>query len=261
MEERRHKLVEKFEIYSSDMVKLRDNLVEPSLPYKEIQELTKDLESFTGHADSVALLIQDDKYREAARMYFLMKTSLALYEAEFKLIPIQVYNEMRNAIDHFFRSLTFASSDPDEEIANVTQLSRHLKRAFLDVAKLTCAFYFEKVEAVHNAYPKSVIGAVESGKYLVEFSNRANLAKEAFTHAKISDYKIGGADDNNVVEAYVRAVIAHKEMAHYQRTNLQNIEYTSTKLAIISKLTQLGTVILGVISGLIVYAIQVYLDT
>ncbi|MBE0491312.1 MAG: hypothetical protein IBX44_03560 [Sulfurospirillum sp.] len=71
----------------------------------------------------------EEKYKQSIFLYFIARYFVSVHEAKFGTIPIQVWNEYRNALDHFFRNLT--NNDP----AHIGKMEGHIQRAVLDILK------------------------------------------------------------------------------------------------------------------------------
>ena len=79
-------------------------------PTKTEIELLRKLESYDDFVNEPKALANtltsaNHKYHVISEIYFVLKTAVALYEAENRELPLQVHNEWRNALDHFIRSL------------------------------------------------------------------------------------------------------------------------------------------------------------
>ena len=99
---------------------------------ESVERYAKDSEAFFHEPQELANRVTTEKYKKIAETYFLLKHATSLYEAHSKVLPIQVFNEMRNALDHFVRSLI---QDGDEEGAHINKMEGHLQRALFDISK------------------------------------------------------------------------------------------------------------------------------
>lgn len=77
----------------------------------------------------------EKSYCHAAYLYFIARFMVAVYEARMGRLPIQVWNEYRNALDHFMR---FVTNPVDENTAQLSRMEGHIQRAVLDICKFFC---------------------------------------------------------------------------------------------------------------------------
>lgn len=221
-----------------------------NITQQELDELAGNLESFLsapkGLADS--LLPENGKYKEIVFIYFVMKQTSAIYEAESKQLPIQVFNEMRNALDHFVRSLIYPNEE-DRESKNIEQMNRHIQRAFLDTSKLLCAFYDEKAKYRHSKFSDEAVGVLNQGDYQKEFTSLQNKAHETFTNAKLLDYKLGTENSLDVREEYISAVIAHKKLLDYQTVNYPKLKWMQTRISLLKGMKWSSAIFASLIAG------------
>ena len=63
-------------------------------------------EELLAEAQKQAQRVEEFNLKKATKLYFLARYFVAVYESRFSQIPIQVWNEYRNALDHYFRYLT-----------------------------------------------------------------------------------------------------------------------------------------------------------
>jgi hypothetical protein len=232
--------------------KLHESLLPKNKTEEDVDTLAENLESFLEAPNRLTETLTDGhkKYKDTVHLYFILKQISAMYEAESKRLPIQVFNEMRNALDHFIRSLILPD-DPEREIDNILQMNRHIQRAFLDTSKILCAFYDESSKEKHNRFSDETIGYVEHGDYQKEFTRLQVLAHEKYIDAKLLDYKLGNDGDLPVRDAYINSVIAHKELSQYQTDNYHKIKWASAKLTITKGLKWTATIIASIIAGII----------
>lgn len=129
--------------------------------------------------------------------------------------PIQVFNEYRNALDHFVRFYSFGSR------ADIGRMSGHLLRAGLDASKMICricmldiAREIDKygVQFLSVIYNSEEVLGVRGGRGKVSFYSAVNTMRqqgiEKFESAKRKDFELGrgGAGDLEVLKEYVLAV-------------------------------------------------------
>ena len=225
---------------------------------EDIEKLAESLGNFLEGPGRLteSLTGECSKYKETVRIYFILKQISAMYEAESKRLPIQVFNEMRNALDHFIRSLIHPE-DVNRESENIQQMNRHIQRAFLDTSKILCAFYDESSKEKHSRFSNEAIGYVQEGDYQKEFTRLQVMAHEMYTDAKLLDYSLGSDGEESVRDAYINAVIAHKDLSKYQTDNYHKIKWAAAKITAIKGLKWTAAIISGVVAGIILKGIDV----
>lgn len=200
----------------------------------EIDDYTKSIEEFLGRPNEVADSVEREEYRGFVRQYFILKRAVALFEAYDRTLPLQLFNEMRNAFDHLVRSL-IAPTSPTESRAehqarNLSQVKRHLLRATLDAMKLICAFLDEDIVSLHARFSDKTIGLVNNGDYVKEVTRRHIAAKSLFIKAREEEFQLGSNDgDQNVFMCYLRAAVAFRNAHQYQSDNYGNLVWARFK--------------------------------
>ncbi len=235
--------------------KLQSSMEGKSKTQEELDEIAKGVNEFLEHPSELSETISEhnNKYKEIVRSYFILKQISAMYEAESKILPIQVFNEMRNALDHFIRSLIHPE-DVEREAENIEQMRRHIQRAFLDISKLLCAFYDSSTKDRHLKFSDEAIGIVQEGEYQKEYTRLQVIAHEKFTEAKIQDYKLGTDGTQLVRNAYIDAVIAHKKILQYQADNYHFLKWAAAKATFLKGLKWSSAIAAGLVAGVILQA-------
>jgi hypothetical protein len=233
------------------ILKLNERLNKKTLTQQEIDEITKSVADFIKGPNERADVVSagDQQYKESVRIYFLLKEASALFEAESKTLPTQVFNEMRNALDHFMRSLVVAN--PKSKEGNIKQVENHIQRGFLDISKLICAYYDEATKGRHDRISEQVLGNITNGDYIKEFTRLQTTAHSKFTEAKVIDYKLGTDGQGNVREAYIDAVIAHRNLYKYQADNYGNLKFARARWFGMRSLTAIVLFVLGLTTDII----------
>ncbi|SFV69837.1 hypothetical protein MNB_SUP05-5-1139 [hydrothermal vent metagenome] len=162
---------------------------------------------------------QDKQYKETIRLYYIARYFVSIFEAFGHKVPIQVWNEYRNAFDHFARHMTMSERDSN----HIKKIESHIQRAVLDICKFLCleyADFFKEEIAEHTDY----LGLVDNGKFLTSIENIFNNAQKIFTEAKQVDSSLGSNNekDKQVVEYYCNAVFEYKKI-HTMFTNTQTL--------------------------------------
>lgn len=218
---------EHFSISCAQAVFALDKKIKPQFFREALDAATEDLEAFISQPRELAnTVVQDgEKHKEAAFYYFLLKQLSSLWECESKALPLQVFNEMRNALDHFYRSLIILSGER-QEADQLKKMKDHLQRAILDVAKILCAHYSDTIAKRTREIGEKTLGFVDSGEFIKNLTRRQHDAHHAYMVARRSDAKICPNHENqDVMLDYLKAVIAHKEMYDYYAKHTPQIRW------------------------------------
>jgi hypothetical protein len=232
--------------YRHDLLR-RSGYITPT--EQDLQAITESKEAFLANPREITknLAPAVEKYRPLLEVYFLMKQATALYEAESKRLPIQVFNDMRNALDHIVRSMLPKGSE--QESRQLDKAEGHIQRAFLDTAKLLCAFFDESCNRRHRSFSAEQMAVASNGEYIREFTRLQYLSHAAFADAKLKDYELGGDDEVRVREKYVEAVLAHKRVYDYQKSNYHNLRWAKAKVTLLKGLSWLSAILASLVAG------------
>ena len=172
-------------------------------------------------------------YQKSVELYYIARYFVALFEARNHAVPIQVWNEYRNALDHFFRHLTKVGLTPEEQgIQGSTHKSNQLKameshitRAVLDILKLSSHRsddWYREESAKHSA---EIIILVGNGSFSTETKKKYLEALNLFSKAKTYDHDFGVSVTTNkkIVNAYLDAAFAYEELRKMYEDNTENI--------------------------------------
>ena len=177
-----------------------NNIEEPTVVFFE--NLDELLEKAKEEADKV-----DAGLKESVKLYFIARYFVAIFEARYGKIPIQVWNEYRNALDHYFRWQTTKKSSGDTHRG---RMERHLQRAALDILKIFVHETILTIEEWHSKFSIEVYNLVDNGKFRPEFIELEKKVRANFEEAKISDSILGESDedDDKVLAMYLNAAYA-----------------------------------------------------
>lgn len=64
-------------------------------------------------------------------LYYMTRYWVAVHEARYQEVPLQVWNEYRNAFDHFSRLMTAAGATVEEKIQNDERNSQKIESHIL----------------------------------------------------------------------------------------------------------------------------------
>ncbi len=184
------------------------------LLFKDKDELLKSVEEQVQHTT--------DELKHAAKLYNLARYFVAVYESHYGKILLQVWNEYRNAIDHFFRYQTSQHKDEAARL-QLRKMEGHLQRAVFDALKLVCHRTIDRVDVIMHKYGKREFDYVDNAKYLPKLTKDLNSAKEQLSTAKTSDDALGGSLDNDddVLGMYLNAaILAHKISSEFSEKEI-----------------------------------------
>ncbi|GAW87457.1 hypothetical protein bplSymb_SCF08803P002 [Bathymodiolus platifrons methanotrophic gill symbiont] len=161
----------------------------------------------------------DQNYQQSTYLYFIARYFVSVFESRYGVIPVQVWNEYRNALDHFFRHQTNNSSkqtgNADGNIPRqLLKMEGHIQRAALDIMKIHCHRTKDSVAQVKNNFKPEVLQLVDNGKFYTDLITETNRAEGLFEKAKIYDNNLGETArlDKEVLNKYLEAVFAFDEL-------------------------------------------------
>jgi hypothetical protein len=167
-------------------------------------EIFKNKEELIQKAEESSLKVDDSNFKDSTYLYFIARYFVSVYEAKFGVIPIQVWNEYRNALDHFFRSLTNPNS------THLKKMQGHLQRAVLDVLKLYCHSVQDQVRKLKDDFKPEVLRLVDNGNFSKQLDISIKESEELFILAKVMDNSLGDNSHTNkeIVSKYLDAVFS-----------------------------------------------------
>lgn len=189
-------------------------------------------------AEEISSTLTDTNYKESIYLYFIARYFVSLYEANFGTIPIQVWNEYRNALDHFFRDLT----SPDN--SHLKKMQGHLQRAALDILKLYCHSVQEEVKKLKNDIKPEILILVDNGNFSKNLDIDINKSKKLFAFAKTEDSFLGDDSHTNkeIVGKYLDAVYSFDTVHNYIIEKFQDIKYAENNHNAIKHKAEKGTI-------------------
>ncbi len=164
-------------------------------------------------------------YRRTIELYYIARYFVSLYESRDQKVPLQVWNEYRNAFDHFARHLTVASEiDKDTDDRHLNKMEGHVQRAVLDVCKFLCLYYDDYYKAT-VLQDLDTLRLVSNGHFLQEVNDTYRSAKAQLLRAKQSDSNLGEIPvvNNDVVSEYCAAVFLFKRIEDLYDENNANV--------------------------------------
>lgn len=239
------------------------HLAPTSVTAQQLEELSTNCNAFQEGPSKArdSLLETDADFKDAVYLYFLTKQAMSLYEAQLNYLPLQVYNEMRNALDHYMRALVRTSSPDtaptsstqnDRRKKHITKMTEHLQRALLDVVKLTCGSMVEKIDRTHNQIGEGALSLAMDGEYIKLITQHQMNAELSLVKAKMLEHKLGNGAENGVRLAYLDALSAHVVAYKYFQDCLGRLRWGRAKYLALKGATLTMAVISAAIAGYIV---------
>lgn len=163
-------------------------------------------------AHSSMQLAKEDKLKPCIYYYTLARYLAAVFEANSFKIPVQVWNEYRNSLDHLIRA--FIAMDVSSENNQLKASKSHLLRACLDVTKLLCTHgddWFKELKASKAYFTYAL---VDNGNFLKSLEDQYAKARKMMIHAKTHDIHLGNDNtkDQEIVDLYLDAYFAYKDL-------------------------------------------------
>lgn len=189
--------------------------------YLDVESAGRLFERAKNQSDTVAA----SEYRRTVELYYVARYLVSLFESRDQKLPLQVWNEYRNAFDHFARHLTVSSDITTEDAhSHLHKMEGHIQRAALDICKFLCIYYDEFYKKEIHAQ-SSVMALVSDGIFLNQANELATSAEATLLRAKEADSNLGETADVNraVVELYCEAVFSYKKIETLYRENNENI--------------------------------------
>lgn len=191
--------------------------------------------------------------KESIEPYFVSRYFVAVYEARHGEIPIQVWNEYRNALDHLFRHLV----NPSNGSTQINSAHKHFIRAALDILKLHTHRTQDSINKIKDTYDTRVLELVDNGEFIIKLNKSTANAIDLFEFAKISDSELG--DDHNknsaVLKKYLTAAFAFEDIGREIKKKTHSIEKAKNQYSTIHDSGHKHSVFSGIIIHLISAAI------
>lgn len=194
-----------------------------------------------------------EEYKKSVELYYITRYFVSVFEARNHELPLQVWNEYRNALDHFFRYITdnnFAPSSSLPSLNNdytkhdqLVKMDGHLTRAALDVIKLTCHASDESISELMAQFNIEALSFIDNGGFVKTIRSKRSIAQQAFLLAKTEDYDYGQDVRKNkqIVSRYLDAAFAFEEIRQIIDVKIIDIDRATTQLNFISKTVENDT--------------------
>lgn len=166
-------------------------------------------------ASAIANLAPSE-YIQTTYLYYIARYLVVVYEVSFGQIPIQVWNEYRNAFDHHVRHITKNSNDTTN---HVKKIEGHIQRAVLDISKMFCHDTEDMLNSAIAVLHKPSLILIDNGAFLSNIENHFDKAKEAFIKAKVLDLTLGddARHNSSIISLYLDAVYCYIDIQHTLR--------------------------------------------
>jgi len=189
-------------LFSHGRIVVSDNTNKLFALFESKEEL---LAEARGTADKV-----EDDFRRSLELYFIARYFVAVHESRYSKIPIQVWNEYRNALDHFFRSMT-----DTQDAGHLQKMEGHLQRAVLDVLKLVIHNSKDNVEQIISKIDNEASTLVDNGNFLPSIKKKYRSAVSLFEKAKTEDIRLGddAKTNDDVLTYYLDAAFSFDEIS------------------------------------------------
>ena len=163
-------------------------------------------------AEASVSLVTQNNLKSSVYYYTIARYLVALFEAHSYSLPIQVWNEYRNSLDHLIRS--FLTNDPSAIEGQLKASRGHLLRACLDIIKLLCTYHDDWFKKLKDSKAYFTFALVDNGSFLRNLEEQYVIAKKAMINAKTLDINLGtdSKADTQVVDLYLDAYFAYKEL-------------------------------------------------
>jgi hypothetical protein len=167
--------------------------------------------------------------RRMVELYYLTRYMVVLHEANFDAIPIQVWNEYRNALDHLIRHLTNVGG------GHVKSMEGHIQRALLDICKLHCHRTNDLITLKLNEIDAKVLSLLDNGAFAQNLREKHDVARELFINAKTIDLALGddAMQNKKVLDQYLDATYSHFEVLELLRSRRHDIINAQTTITVI----------------------------
>lgn len=200
-------------------------------------EIFENKEDLIREAEKLSQSSTNDNYKHALYLYYIVRYFVSLYEANFGQIPIQVWNEYRNSLDHFFRDLT------NKESSHIKKMEGHLQRAALDILKIYCHSIQDKIEKLQSTFVLEVIQLIDNGNFLKNLKVSNQGAIDLFINAKVADNSLGDNSHTNkeIVANYLEAAFRFNKINKDIIEKSSDIDYAKLTHSNITNIAKKGT--------------------
>ncbi len=172
-------------------------------------ELLKSAQSFSDACSRSDL-------KQLVYYYSITRYLVSVFEARNNKLPIQVWNEYRNCLDHYIRSLT--QQDNVNEDKQVKSSISHMQRATLDIVKLLCVFEDDWFLSLEKSKAYTLLCFVDNGNFLYQLNEKRSIAQDFICEAKTLDFELGNNKDKEIITKYLDAFFAYEDVRTFYRS-------------------------------------------
>lgn len=154
----------------------------------------------------------DVKLKPSIYYYTISRALVAIFEANSYKLPVQVWNEYRNSLDHLMRAAI--TNDEDAEKKQLNSSRGHLLRACLDITKLLCTYTDDWFKGLKKSKAYFSYSLVDNGSFLRDLEHQYVVARNLMINAKTHDMHLGNdsTKDDEIVDLYLDAYFAYKKL-------------------------------------------------
>jgi predicted DNA-binding protein (UPF0251 family) len=127
------------------------------------------------------------EYKHSVYLYFISRYLVSLFETTIQELPVQVWNDYRNALDHFMRYI----SNPGQNQAQLKKMEGHIQRAGLDICKFICIKAIEKTEDRIKQETTECLRLVDNGRMYDDILTKMDTVRNSLKKAKFRDSSLG----------------------------------------------------------------------
>ena len=168
-------------------------------------------------------------YEHSVYLYVIARNMVAIFEVKIRQIPFQVWNEYRNALDHFMR---YVSDSLNRNTDQLKKMEGHLQRAVLDTSKYLCIEMLDAVKKLLEQEDQECLRMVDNGEMYEQMHNKIRQTSDKLELAKILDNKLGeGAKhDTQIVSLYLEPAFESLNILDFISDKRADIERVSREL-------------------------------
>ena len=187
------------------------------------------------------------EFKQTIKLYYIVRYFVSLYEAHSKQLPIQVWNEYRNAFDHFARHLT------NKEKNHLKKLEGHIQRAALDVCKFLCLYFDDDIDVKLKNYTIEVLNLVDNGSFLTSIQKSHEEAKNNLKEAKQMDSKLGddATANSEILRKYSESVFLFLKTEGEFSNNVKEINRAKYNHKMLKKTGLRENILIAIVSAVV----------
>lgn len=201
--------------------------------YSQMVALFPTPQSLVDHAEEEAKGLERTQFYDIARLYFIARYLVSLYEIRVGKLPLQVWNEYRMAFDHFMRHIT--SADITQDIytnlvpgGDLAKMRGHLQRAIFDICKFLSLGADEEIERQINRWGMNILTRVKCSdqSFLNKLFSAREQAEKLLLVAKTVDYKDTSQTPESLgsIIKYLNAAFSYREAVDLFHKHRQALE-------------------------------------